>query len=109
MAFAFFYNTADLAMLQTQLQAAVGSLSGNDRTLVNRLITALTNYQNAPKADVSRQQNDADTRVVTINASGLTKVATHDLLARVYAAVPSAVHLQAIAKDMVSTAVEPWP
>jgi hypothetical protein len=109
MAMAVFLNSADLAAFLAALQAAVPSLSGADRTAINRLITALTNWQNLPTAPSDRRQGDADTRVVVLSQSGQTKQAIIDLLNRVHArGIAGTTFLQAVAKDLRTSAVDPW-
>lgn len=109
MTMALFLNGQDLAALLASLHAAVPALSGADRTAVNRLITTLSNWPALPIAPIDRQQRDPDTRLIVLNQTGQTKPATIDLLTRVHArGVAGTEFLRAVAKDMRSSAVDPW-
>ncbi len=108
MAIALFYNGVDLDAMHAALTAVVPTLSGADRTAANRVLTALTNRTTLPVAPTDRWQNDPDTRLLVLSASGTTKQGTIDLFMRIYNRTPAGEFLRAIAKDLRTTCVDPW-
>jgi hypothetical protein len=110
MAVALFYNLEDLTNLQTTLTAVAAQVSGADRTLANRMLTAIGTPSAAPIAPIQYQQNDPDTRVIVLSYSGATKTAFLDAILKWFNQNPTAWEwLRAIWKDARTSAVEPWP
>jgi hypothetical protein len=107
MAFAIFYDMADLVPFTTDFTAP--TLSGSDKTLATKIWNGgLSGWQSAPVAPPQYQQGDPDTRILVINATNVTKQNMIDLLRRV-APLPGCGFLRPIADDMVTSAIEPWP
>ena len=108
MAVAIFYNTADLIALKAAAETAIPLLTGSDRTLMNRIVTALVNIPALPIAPVQYQQGDPDTRIIVISAGGTTKTGLLDLFERRWTISPQTEFLRAIWKDMRTSAIDPW-
>lgn len=108
MAFALFYNSADMTQIVAAFQRAAATLKGADRTYASSILTAgLSSWTTAPVAPVNKRDGDNDTRLVVITTS--TKTAFRDFLLKLCANNTGEVHMCAIAKDMVKTSAEPWP
>lgn len=70
MATALLYNVNDLNALVSALNSAVANASGSDRTTLNRILTAIGNPSALPIAQIAWQQNDPDTRQITLSYAG---------------------------------------
>lgn len=114
MAFAIFYNLADLAELQTGLNRQ--DITPNaDRQLAQAFWNAgLSGYATAPAAPAQYASGDADTRIIIINGkhqgSDLTLAQLRALLYRQAGPLGFPI-LSALADDMggASGAKDPWP
>lgn len=113
MAWAIFYNSADLAVLgpaMQRLQAGGGGIVNADRNAFRTMWNAgLSTWQTAPVAPVGMQQGDSDTRIL---ACGIATRAAFVALLRKYANSPlGSTYLLALARDMErpSGGRDPWP
>jgi hypothetical protein len=107
MAFAIFYNRQDLTPIVAE--ATRPTLTGADRTLAQKLWNGgLKGWDQAPVYGGREAEGDPDCRVVIVSAQGVSKQDMIDLLYRL-ANQPGAEYMRAIANDMESTAIEPWP
>jgi hypothetical protein len=113
MACAIFYNHQDMG----QIAAEPGrtDLSPGDYAYGQLLWSGgLSDWSSAPPAPANSPyygEGVADgnpTLMVVLNAPGVTKDATVEWLTRL-APTSACYYLEAIALDMASTAVEPWP
>lgn len=108
MAVGLLYNRSDIAKLVAALEAALPALSGADRTAANRVLTALANPDALPIAPVQFQQGDPDTRVIVLPSQSGDRTAVRGLFQRMFAARSDLHFLQAIWKDIRTSAVDPW-
>ena len=78
-----FYNTQDLAVIASAVQAAQtdAGLAGPQRTAATRAWNnGLSGWASAPAASVARREGDAGTKAVTINQAQLTLTSFRSLL-----------------------------
>lgn len=109
MAVALMYNMSDLTALQTTLQTTATALSGADRTLCNRILTAIGDPNTLPLAPAPYQDDAADIRLIVLSYGGATRQGFLDAMLRWFTANPSARGwLRTIWKDARTSAVDPW-
>ena len=123
MAFALFYNLADMAAVAANVEAAgVGTyaafLTNTERQRMQRCWNGgLSQWAVAPRGQAPCEQPDpnADARIVVVNPSpNVTLQQFRDILYKIAAsagAPPETQYLKALADDMggCAGAVEPWP
>lgn len=112
MAFAIYYNFADLAPLVALVQAQ-GSFTNAERQLAGRVWNGGMKDWDLPANLVGaadpRCGGDEDCRRVIISAQNVSLQNLIDLCRAVGNRVPGAIFLDAIASDLETTGVEPWP
>jgi hypothetical protein len=112
MAFAIYYNLADLTPLVALAQAQA-SFTNAEKQLAGKIWNGgLRDWDKASNlvgASDPHAGGDPDCRRVVINAQGVTLADFIGLCRTVGNRVPGAIFLDAIASDLQTTAVEPWP
>lgn len=120
MAFAIFYNMADLTEIATHVQALMAGnynafLTTQERNSINQTFqrfwtTGGSGWQTAPLAPVERR-DDPDTRIIVITSAQINLQTLRGALLTLSQKVPAAAFMGAIYRDLggVSGAVEPWP
>jgi len=111
MAFAIYYNFSDLTPFVALMQNSV--LTNPERQLANKIWNGgLSNWAapaNIVGAADPRCGGDADCRRIIISAQNVTLANLVALCRDVGNRVPGAIFLDAIASDLLTTGVEPWP
>lgn len=109
MAVALMYNPADLTALQTTLQATATEVSGADRTLCNRILSAIGDPNTLPLVPAQYQDAVGDIRLIVLSYGGATRQGFLDAMLRWFTANPGARGwLRSIWKDARTSAVDPW-
>jgi hypothetical protein len=108
MAVGLLYNVSDLTALITAINAVLPNVSGQDRTALNRVLTTIGVPVNLPIAPVQYQQGDLDTRVIVLPSQSGTKQNVLDLINRAFIARTDLYFLNAIWKDLRTSAIDPW-
>ena len=114
MAFAVFYNRADLTPIAAELTRV--DLSPADRQFAQSCWQGgISGWNTAPLAPADHAGGDPDCRIVVVNAthkgSTVTLLQFREWLIKIGTANPGAQYLITLADDMSrwSGAVEPWP
>lgn len=114
--FAILYNRQDLTAIAAE--ATNPGLTGGERNEINRYWNAgLRDWASAPIAPIEyRCVNtpqgtvcDDDMRVVVISSTQVSKAGLIAWLRAIGAKYAGALYMLAIADDLTTTAVEPWP
>lgn len=107
MAYAILYNRQDLTPIVAECTKA--SLQGQDKQFAARIWReGLDTWDTAPVAPLQYQQGDPDTRIVVINTT-TTLQELRDFLYRQCNNNLGAVYMCAIADDLATSALDPWP
>lgn len=113
LAFAIFYNSADLAVIASAVNAGRTDtrLTNAQRTTASRSWNnGLSAWASAPVASVARQEGDADTRVLVISVVQVNRAQFIDLLNQIAVRMGDG-YMRKIAEDAgkSSGGAEPWP
>lgn len=110
---ALFYNRQDAS--QIAAEATRVDLSGADKTFAQRLWNGgLKDWSSAPVAPANSPYfgegvaAGSPTLMFVVSGTGVTKQAISDWLRRL-ASTSASYYLEAIAVDLLTSAVEPWP
>jgi hypothetical protein len=118
MAYAIFYNSADLNVIAANVQATLAAnydqfLTTQERNSTKQAFQrawngGLSGWATAPIAPVERRDSDADTRIIVVSGQQVSKADMVAALQVIAAKVPGATYMGSIARDLQVISVEPW-